>query len=86
MRGRLTHADEREGAARVDRDAHGEMEKCAAVVAVSTLAMAGERGGPPGGEVDTANVVVVSVLRCMMGRHAERGASQRSVAEGTTFH
>ena len=60
LRGRPTHADERKGAARVDRDANGAVEPGAAAgaVAEASRAAAGERGGRPGGEVDTANAVV----------------------------
>ena len=55
-----THDDERESAARVDRDAKRviELGADAGAVAEASRAAAGERGGRPGGEVDTANAVV----------------------------
>ena len=70
---RPTHRDEREGAARVDRDASRAVKPGAAAGAVeeATGAAAGERGGRPGGDVDTADPVVQLVLRCIMGGHAE---------------
>ena len=73
MRGRPTHRDEREGAARVDRDATRVVELGAAAGAVeeATRAAAGERGGRPGGDVDTANAMIVTVLRCIMEEHTE---------------
>ena len=82
------HLNERKGAARVDCDAGQGPELGAAANAVKEAisAAAGERGGRPGGEVDTANAVVKSVLRCIMGGHTGRGASQRSAAAGTTSH
>ena len=60
-----THRDEREGAGRVDVDAKREVELGAAAGAVeeASRAAAGERGGRPGGDLDTANVVVIRVLR-----------------------
>ena len=62
--GRGTHRDERKAAARVDRDATRDIEPGAAAgaVEVATGAAAGERGGRPGGDVDTADSVVF-VLR-----------------------
>eukprot|EP00964_Phaeocystis_antarctica_P041120 scaffold23504_cov71-Phaeocystis_antarctica.AAC.5 len=88
VRGRPTHDDEREGAARVDRDVDRVLELGDAAGAVEEArgAAAGERGGRPGGDVDTANTVVPILLRCIMEGHAERGASQRSAAAGTTSH
>ena len=73
VRGRPTHADEREGAARVDRDASRLIELGAAAGAVeeASRAAAGEGGGRPGGDVDTADPVIVA-LRCIMEGHAER--------------
>ena len=73
IRGRPTHPDEREGAARVDRDATRVVELGASAGAVeeATRAAAGERGGRPGGDVDTADPVVDMVLRCIMGKHTE---------------
>merc|ERR1740124_1521664 len=55
--------DEREGAARVDRDASRLIELGAAAGAVEEAirAAAGERGGRPGGDVDTADAVVITV-------------------------
>ena len=74
MRGRLTHADEREGAARVDRDATRVMELGAVAGAVEEArgAAAGKDGGRPGGNIDTADAVVPLVLRCIMGERAEK--------------
>eukprot|EP00964_Phaeocystis_antarctica_P035207 scaffold20089_cov59-Phaeocystis_antarctica.AAC.3 len=88
VRGRATHADEREGAAWVDRDAIRAFKLGAAAVAVEEAqgAAAGEGGGFPGGDIDTADALVLTVLRCIMKGHAERGASQRSAAAGTTSH
>eukprot|EP00964_Phaeocystis_antarctica_P159141 scaffold130073_cov44-Phaeocystis_antarctica.AAC.2 len=88
VRGRATHREEREGTPRVDRDASRGSEPGAAAGAVEEAlgAAAGERGGRPGGDVDTADTVVRLVLRCIMGEHAEPGASQRSAAAGTTSH
>eukprot|EP00964_Phaeocystis_antarctica_P128451 scaffold92250_cov61-Phaeocystis_antarctica.AAC.4 len=73
------HQDEREGAARVDRDASRltELGAAAGAVAEAPGAAAGERGGDPGGDNDMADTVVGKFLRCIMERHAERGASQR---------
>ena len=68
------HRDEREGAARVDRDASRVTELGAAAVAFEEAikaAAAGECGGRPGGDVDTADSVVISVLRCIIGQHTE---------------
>ena len=66
VRARHMHRNERKGAARVDRDAVRGLELGAAAGAVeeATRAAAGERGGLPGGDVDTANAVVATVLRC----------------------
>ena len=82
------HRDERKGAARVDRDATRVLEPGAAAGAVeeASRAAAGEGGGRPGGDVDTADPVIETALRCIMEGHAERGASQRSAAAGTTSH
>ena len=64
VRARHMHRNEREGAARVDRDATRAVELGAAAVAFeeASRAAAGERGGRPGGDVDTADSVVF-VLR-----------------------
>ena len=63
-----THRDEREGAARVDRDAPGACELGATADAVAGASgAASERGGRPGGNVDTADATVVGVLRCIRG-------------------
>ena len=72
-RGRGTHRDEREAARRVDRDASRVVEPGAAAgaVAEASRAAAGERGGRPGGDFDTADPVVVTVLRCIMEGHTE---------------
>ena len=71
VRARHMHRNEREGAARVDGDAARVMELGAAAGAVeeASRAAAGERGGRPGGDVDTADIVVAIVLRCMMRKH-----------------
>ena len=68
-----THRDERVAAARVDRDATRviELGDSAGAVAEASRAAAGERGGRPGGDSDTADTVIVTVLRCIMGGHAE---------------
>ena len=74
VRGRRgTHRDERKAAARIDRDATREIEPGAAAgaVEVATGAAAGEGGGRPGGDVDTADPLVVTVLRCIMEEHTE---------------
>ena len=66
-----THSNERKGAAGVDCDAPGIGELCvgADVVVVEPInAAAGEGGGCPGGDVDTADPVVAIVLRCSI-RH-----------------
>ena len=71
--GRGTHRDERKAAARVDRDATRVIKLGAAAVAVAEAvsAAAGEGGGRPGGDVDTANAMIVTVLRCIMEEHTE---------------
>ena len=73
VQARATHPDERITAARVDRDANRAVELGAAAGAVeeATGAAAGERGGRPGGDVDTADPVIEKLLRCIMGGHAE---------------
>eukprot|EP00964_Phaeocystis_antarctica_P159140 scaffold130073_cov44-Phaeocystis_antarctica.AAC.1 len=73
VQARGTHRDERITAARLDRDATRVVEPGAAAGAVEEAlgAAAGERGGRPGGDVDTADTVVRLVLRCIMGGHAE---------------
>eukprot|EP00964_Phaeocystis_antarctica_P043813 scaffold25138_cov70-Phaeocystis_antarctica.AAC.1 len=78
VRGRPTHRYEREGAARVDRDATRVIEVGAAAgaVAKATRAAAGERGGRPGGDVDTADTLVANVLRCIIGEHTLRGRAR----------
>eukprot|EP00964_Phaeocystis_antarctica_P098557 scaffold64565_cov62-Phaeocystis_antarctica.AAC.1 len=80
VRGRPTHRDEREGAARVDRDATRVLEPGAAAgaVAEATRAAAGERGGRPGGDVDTADPLVAIVLRCIIGEHTLRGRARET--------
>ena len=82
-----THPDERITAARLDRDATRVIEPGAAAgaVEVATRAAAGERGGRPGGDFDTADPVVGSVLRCIMKGHAEeelKRSSGRAVCGG----
>ena len=68
-----THRDERIIAARLDRDATRVKEPGAAAgaVEVASGAAAGERGGRPGGDFDTADPLVASVLRCIMEGHTE---------------
>ena len=68
------HRDEREGAARIDRNAPGVMELGAAAGTVEEAqgAAAGEGGGPSGGDLDTADARVVSALRCIMEGHTLR--------------
>ena len=72
-----THPDERITAGRVDRDAPGEMEQGAVAGAVEevTGAAAGEGGGLPGGDIDTADAVAARLLRYIMGAHAESGGA-----------
>ena len=74
VQARATHRDERITAARVDRDASRVMEPGAAAGAVEEAlgAAAGEGGGRPGGDIDTADPVVAMALRCIIGGHAER--------------
>ena len=74
-----THRDEREGAGRVDGDAIRVIEPGAGVVTVeeAVRAAAGERGGRPSGDVDTADTVAGSVLRCIMGEHPEEELNRR---------
>eukprot|EP00964_Phaeocystis_antarctica_P023327 scaffold13055_cov56-Phaeocystis_antarctica.AAC.4 len=82
-RGRPTHRDEREGAARVDRDATRVLEPgdSARAVEEASRAGAGERGGRPGRDVDTADPAVPLVLRCIMGQRTEEMlVNRRSVA------
>ena len=64
-----THHDEREGAGRVDRDAPGvgEQDAGADAVAEACRTAAGEGGGRPVGEVDTADAVAVILLRYIRG-------------------
>ena len=60
-----THANERKGAARVDCDASGAVELCVGAdvgVLEAPYAAAGEGGGRPGGDVDTADPLVLNVL------------------------
>ena len=68
-RGAGTHRDERERATRVDRDAPRfvELGACAFAVEVASSAATGECGDVIGGEVETADIVGVVVLRCIMG-------------------
>ena len=75
-----THRDERETAARGDRDVIRavELRAGAGAVAEASGAAASERGGRPGGEVDAADAVVDSVLRSVTGAHAD--ARNQSVA------
>ena len=77
VRARHMHRNERKGAARVDGDATRVVELGAAAGAVeeASRAAAGERGGRPGGDVDTADPAVDSVLRCIMGQHTLRTCS-----------
>ena len=81
-----THPDERITAGRVDRDAPGEMELGAVAGAVEEaigaaavrVYFASERGGLPGGDIDTADAVVETVLQCMMGDHTDEELKRRS--------
>ena len=68
---RHAHPDERITAARLDGDATRVLElgDSARAVEEANDAAAGERGGRPGGDFDTADPVVVMVLRCIMGQH-----------------
>ena len=84
---RHAHRDERITAAQLDRDATRVLELGAAAgaVAEASRAAAGERGGRPGGDFDTADPVVASVLRCIMKGHAEeelKRSSGRAVCGG----
>jgi hypothetical protein len=74
---RGTHRDESKRTARVDRNGGRGAELGASAVAVAEASSpaAGERGGRPGGEVDTADAVAVTVLPCIMEEHAEREES-----------
>ena len=74
VQARATHPDERITAARVDGDADRVLElgDAAGTVEEATGAAAGERGGRPGGDVDTADAVVMLVLRCIMKGHTLR--------------
>ena len=69
VQARGSHRDERVTAARVDRDAARVLELGAVAGAVeeANRAAAGEGGGHPSGDVDTADTVVINVLRCIMG-------------------
>ena len=59
-----THHDERERAARVDRDVTQVVELGAGADAVAEAwGAAGECGGLPGGNVDTADALVPNILR-----------------------
>ena len=64
-----THSNERKGAVRGDCDANrvAELGAGADAVAGTVHASAGDRGGRPGGDVDTADPVVGIVLRCIIG-------------------
>ena len=68
-----THHNECEVAARGDGDAIRPAELGAGAVAVAEASStaAGKRGGRPSGEVGTADPVVIIVLRCIRGTHAE---------------
>merc|ERR1740136_341595 len=90
----ITVPDEREGAARVDGDAPGGIELGARAGAVeeASRAAAGERGGRPGGDVDTADQVVILVRDEREGaarvdrdatRGVEPGAAAGAVEEAT---
>ena len=65
------HRDERITAARLDRHISRvrELGAAAGTVEEAQGAAAGEGGGPSGGDLDTANAVVIIVLRCIMGDH-----------------
>merc|ERR1740136_144332 len=90
----ITVPDEREGAARVDGDAPGGVELGARAGAVEEAlgAGAGERGGRPGGDFDTADQVVILVRDEREGaarvdrdatRGVEPGAAAGAVEEAT---
>ena len=67
-----THSNERKGAARGDCDTFGVFELCVGAnvgVFEARYAGAGEGGGRPGGDVDTADPVVAMVLRCIRHEH-----------------
>ena len=75
-RGSGTHSNESKRAARVDFDVHGLSELCVGadgVVLETPYAAAGEGGGRPGGDVDTADAVVATVLRYISGARAQDG-------------
>ena len=80
VRGGAAHRNDCKRAARVDRDTHRLIKfgASAVPVEVALLASAGERGGLPGGDVDAANAVVVSVLPYRMGG----GNTMRKSREG----
>ena len=76
VRGPGTHGDERVRAARVDHDesrhgkpGEGAVRRAGDGVGEASDAVTGEGGGRPVGEVDTADTVVVSVLRFIMEEH-----------------
>ena len=71
VQARGLHRDERITAARIDRQFNRVRELGADAGAVEEAlgAAAGEGGGPSGGDLDTANAVVILVLRCIMGDH-----------------
>ena len=88
-RGPATHANEREGAARVDWDKLGVAESrvgADVVVLEATVLAAGERGGRPGGDVDTADAVVATVLQCIGREHTLSEEQARGVACGGEHH
>ena len=67
-----THSNERKGAVRGDCDAAGVVESCVGadvVVVEASNAAAGEGGGRSGDGVDTADAVVLKVLRCIGREH-----------------
>ena len=78
VQARGTHPDERITAARVDRDATRVLEPgdSARAVEEASRAGAGERGGRPVGDFDTADSVVAIALQYIMGEYTLRGRAR----------
>jgi hypothetical protein len=74
---RGTDHNERKRATRVDCDVARVFELGAGAIAIAEASStaAGERGGRPSGEVDTADAVVAELLQCI------RGAQQHTLSE-----
>ena len=82
-----THSNEHEGAVRGDCDAIGVFELgvgADVVVLEARYAAAGEGGGRSGGDVDTADAVVVLVLRCIGREHTL--SEERAGGTGAAHH